>query len=211
VLLYALTYSFIEPDLAWRVMFAAGLLPALLIIYIRRGVQEPVPAATPDANANAMPISRFPLLDIFRPQVLRMTLIGGLLGVGAHGGYYALMTWLPTYLKTERHLSVLGTGGYLAVIIFAFWCGCVASAWLLDVLGRRGNILLFWCICSYRCRMARCWCWAFRWASLRRAFRPAWARCSTSCIRRACAARAWAFATTSAAWCLPRSRCWWAR
>ncbi|MGR5437915.1 hypothetical protein, partial [Vibrio owensii] len=86
-------------------------------IYIRRGVQEPVPAAKPEASANAMPISRFPLLDIFRPQVLRMTLIGGLLGVGAHGGYYALMTWLPTYLKTERHLSVLGTGGYLAVII----------------------------------------------------------------------------------------------
>ncbi|NBF18554.1 MFS transporter, partial [Pseudomonas sp. Fl4BN2] len=63
VLLYALTYTFIEPDLAWRVMFAAGLLPALLIIYIRRGVKEPVPAAKPDANANAMPISRFPLLD----------------------------------------------------------------------------------------------------------------------------------------------------
>ena len=122
VLLYALTYSFIEPDLAWRVMFAAGLLPALLIIYIRRGVQEPVPAAKPEASANAMPISRFPLLDIFRPQVLRMTLIGGLLGVGAHGGYYALMTWLPTYLKTERHLSVLGTGGYVSgPVSFAAW------------------------------------------------------------------------------------------
>jgi hypothetical protein len=35
------------------------------------------------------------LLGIFRPDVLRLTLIGSLLGVGAHGGYYALMTWLP--------------------------------------------------------------------------------------------------------------------
>ncbi len=148
VLLYALTYSLVEPDLAWRVMFAAGVLPALLIIYIRRGVQEPAPAgAKAVAGPDGMPVSRFPLLDIFRPRVLRMTLIGALLGVGAHGGYYALMTWLPTYLKTERHLSVLGTGGYLAVIIFAFWCGCVASAWLLDVIGRRGNILLFSCCC----------------------------------------------------------------
>ena len=27
------------------------------------------------------------------------------------------MTWLPTFLKTERNLSVLNSGGYLAVII----------------------------------------------------------------------------------------------
>jgi MFS family permease len=57
------------------------------------------------------------------------------------------MTWLPTYLKTERHLSVLGTGGYLAVIIVAFFCGCLASAQLLDRIGRRGTILLFSICC----------------------------------------------------------------
>lgn len=41
-----------------------------------------------------------------------MTLIGALLGVGAHGGYYAPMTCLPTFLKSERHPSVSSTGGY---------------------------------------------------------------------------------------------------
>ena len=35
------------------------------------------------------------------------------------------------------------TGGYLAVVIFAFWCGCMASAHLLDRIGRRRNIALF--------------------------------------------------------------------
>lgn len=56
VLLYALTYSLVEPDLAWRVMFAAGVLPALLIIYIRRGVQEPAPAgAKPWPGPTACP------------------------------------------------------------------------------------------------------------------------------------------------------------
>jgi MFS family permease len=79
--------------------------------------------------------------------VLGVTLAGSLLGVGAHGGYHALMTWLPTYLKTERKLSVLGTGGYLAVIILAFWCGCIASAHLLDRIGRRRNIMLFAVCC----------------------------------------------------------------
>jgi predicted TIM-barrel fold metal-dependent hydrolase len=53
------------------------------------------------------------------------------------------MTWLPTFLSRERHLSVLNTGGYLAVVIAAFWCGCMASAYLLDRIGRRRNVAFF--------------------------------------------------------------------
>lgn len=143
VLLYTLLFSLVPAHLAWRGMFVIGVLPALLVLYVRRNVKEPeVPRTSPAASGDAAP-----LVGIFSPQLLRMTLIGALLGVGAHGGYYALMTWLPTYLKTERHLSVLGTGGYLAVIIAAFFFGCVASSHLLDRIGRRGTILLFSVCC----------------------------------------------------------------
>jgi MFS family permease len=63
------------------------------------------------------------------------------------------MTWLPTFLKTERNLSVLNSGGYLAVIIVAFWCGCVASGFLIDRIGRRLNIVLFalCCVVTVQC------------------------------------------------------------
>lgn len=132
----------LPPETAWRVLFAVGLLPALFIVYIRRAVPEvrpPAPAVRGSPAAG--------LLAIFHPSVLRVTIVGGLVGVGAHGGYHALMTWLPTYLKKERGLSVLGTGGYLAVIIFAFWCGCLASAQLQDRIGRRRNIVFFAACC----------------------------------------------------------------
>lgn len=143
VLLYAGVFSFMTPEMGWRVMFGVGILPALLIIYVRRNVKEP--EAPPKAKGAAA--ERTPLFSIFAPDVLRMTLIGGLLGVGAHGGYSALTTWLPTFLKTERHLSVLGTGGYLVVIIAAFFCGCIAASYLLDAIGRRQTILLFSLCC----------------------------------------------------------------
>lgn len=146
VLLYTAMFSLFPGATAWRAMFALGLLPALLVIYVRRGVPEPSAPAERRGAARSS-TGGIPFFDIFSPRVLRMTLIGALLGVGAHGGYYALMTWLPTYLKTERHLSVLGTGGYLAVIIFAFFCGCIASSQLLDRIGRRGTILLFSIAC----------------------------------------------------------------
>ena len=55
------------------------------------------------------------LLEIFSPPLLKVTLLGGLMGTGAQGGYFAVTTWLPTFLRTERKLSVLDSAGYLAV------------------------------------------------------------------------------------------------
>lgn len=142
VLLFTLIYSFLPQDYAWRVMFVLGLLPALLILYVRRSIPEPE-AFQRTAKSRSDAGFWSALLGIFKPRYLRVTLLGGLLGLGAHGGYHAVMTWLPTFLKTERQLSVLGSGGYLAVIIFAFWCGCIASSVLIDRIGRRYNVALF--------------------------------------------------------------------
>jgi MFS family permease len=144
VLLYAALFYWLPATMAWRILFALGALPALLVLYIRRAVVEP-PATVAKRRLSA---GRRDLFAVFSPRVLRVTLVGALLGVGAHGGYYALTTWLPTYLRTERHLSVLNTGGYLAVIIVAFWCGCAVSAYLSDRIGRRANIALFAVCCG---------------------------------------------------------------
>lgn len=142
VLLSAVVFTYVEKDLAWRVLFAAGLIPALLILYIRRGIAEPQRAVKAADTPFLATIA-----GIFKPEVLRSTLIGGLFGIGAHGGYAALTTFLPTYLREVRHLSVLGSSGYLAVIIVAFFCGCVASGVLSDRIGRRGNVALFASAC----------------------------------------------------------------
>ncbi|MEB0078746.1 MFS transporter [Pseudomonas sp. CCI3.2] len=150
---FALIYSFVPEAMAWRVMFLVGLLPALLIIWVRRNVEEP-DSFQRQQKGQTKPLSFFKsIAGIFRPQLLRVTLLGGLLGLGAHGGYHAVMTWLPTFLKTERHLSVLSSGGYLAVIIVAFWCGCVVSGLLIDKIGRRKNIILFalCCVVTVQC------------------------------------------------------------
>jgi predicted MFS family arabinose efflux permease len=138
VLLYTAVFSLAPQELAWRILFAIGLLPALLIFYVRRAVPEPQrPAAAQNQSFAGT------LFGIFAPETLRITLVGGLFGFGAHGGYYGLFTWLPTFLKTERGLSVMGTGLYLGIIIIAFWCGCMAAGQLLDRLGRRRTVVMF--------------------------------------------------------------------
>lgn len=145
VLLYAVISLMAPTQFAWRLLFAFGALPALLLLYMQHSLREPRRVDAANAYGGSSAAS---LLKIFSPDALRMTLTGALLGLGAHGGYYALNTWLPTYLMSERHISVLGTSGYLGVIIASFWCGCVAAAFLLDLLGRRRTILLFSVCCA---------------------------------------------------------------
>ncbi len=139
VLLYAAIFSLLPASLAWRVMFSLGLLPALLVLYLRRSLPEPVrgPTALPKHGLGRA------MINIFKPATLRTTLVGILFGLGAHGGFFVLATWLPTFLKSERHLSVIGTSTYLGIIIVAFGCGCLAAGQLLDLLGRRRTVALF--------------------------------------------------------------------
>ncbi len=143
VLLSAVIFTYAPAHLGWRLLFAAGLLPALLILFIRRNIPEP---ARPAEQATPEPFLAT-MSGIFRRDVLRSTLIGGLFGVGAHGGYAALTTFLPTFLREVRHLSVLGSSAYLGVIIAAFFCGCVASGIISDRIGRRGNAAFFALAC----------------------------------------------------------------
>ncbi|MEW1829870.1 MFS transporter [Streptomyces sp. NPDC088196] len=142
---YTLVFSFVGDDLAWRVMFWTGALPALLVLWVRRRVHD-APEATAVREQNPQKGS---FAAIFKPGtadspgLLRTTVFAGLLSTGVQGGYYTLATWVPTYLKTERGLSVVGTGGYLTFLISGAFLGYLTGGVLTDVLGRKRNIWLF--------------------------------------------------------------------
>ncbi|MET3129858.1 MFS family permease [Oxalobacteraceae bacterium GrIS 1.11] len=139
-LLYALMFSLLPPEWAWRSLFLLGILPALFVIFIRRFVAEPALFVAQQKDNGGR---RASFADIFAPGMRSITARAVLLTTGAQGGYYAITTWLPTFLKSERHLTVLGTGGYLAMVIVGSYVGYVVSAFLTDRLGRKNNFILF--------------------------------------------------------------------
>jgi MFS family permease len=141
-LLYSLLFSVLPEEYAWRALFWIGVLPAGLVFYIRKHVREPEVFVQARKRHEAGAERYSPWL-IFSPGVIRTTILSALLCTGIQGGYYAVTTWLPTYLKTVRHLSVLNTGGYLLVIIAGSFCGYLVGAWLTDRLGRRMNVIIF--------------------------------------------------------------------
>jgi MFS family permease len=141
-LLAGLFFSILPAATAWRVLFMVGLAPALLVFYVRRYVEEPTVYLESKARLAAKG-DRPSFLEIFRAPLLKVTFLGGVMGTGAQGGYYAVTTWLPTFLRTERNLSVLDSTGYLVVLIAGAFCGYLAGGYLADRIGRRMTFLLF--------------------------------------------------------------------
>jgi MFS family permease len=141
-LLYALFFSTLPAATAWRALFFVGILPALMVFWVRRNVEEAPVYVQSRLEMHALGVQPS-LLEIFRPPLFRVTLLGGLMGTGAQGGYYAVTTWLPTFLRTERHLSILDSAGYLSVSIAGAFCGYLAGGLLADRIGRRLTFLVF--------------------------------------------------------------------
>ena len=143
-ILYALFYSVLPETIAWRALFWIGLAPALLVFYVRRFVPEPEIFNETRRRSTA---SDENFMEIFSPHLIYTTIWAALLATGAQGGYYAITTWLPTFLRTVRKLTVLNSSGYLAVIIVGSFAGYIVSGWLNDRIGRRASFALF-AICS---------------------------------------------------------------
>ena len=142
VLSQAILFSYFPPEIAWRWMFAIGALPALLVFFLRRYVEEPEIAAATRAK-QVTSGDRPALWEIFGGPILKTTILASLMSTGCQGGYYAITFWVPRFLTTERKLSVVSSTGYLAALIIGSFIGYLVGAWLADRIGRRNLFLIF--------------------------------------------------------------------
>lgn len=141
VAFFAGTFALVPGEYAWRLLFFVGLVPALLVYLVCRNVEEPqiysdMRASKEMTRRNASPF------EIFKPSLLKRTVLAAFLATGALGGNYITLTWLPAYLKMERHLTDLGTSFHLWTLIAGAFVGYFASARLSDAVGRKRTFVI---------------------------------------------------------------------
>lgn len=142
----AALFMLLPRDWAWRAVFWVGILPAALVVFLRRYVHEPDVFTHSKALADASG-DRPGLLTIFGRAHLRITILTSLLALGLQGSGYAIVTWLPTFMTTVRHLSPIVGSSYVLVVTLGAFFGYIASAYLSDAIGRRRNFMIFG-VCS---------------------------------------------------------------
>jgi MFS family permease len=138
----AIVFHLVREALAWRVLFALGILPIFFLLYIRRWVPE----SPLYEQARKRPASSHPKADfseIFRPPLVGRTVVATLLATAIFGAAYVQITWLPTYLRTGLHLKVTTTAGYLFLNILGGFLGPLLLGPLSDKIGRRWSLILF--------------------------------------------------------------------
>src|SRR3954452_7633843 len=137
VLAYLAAFELFDETVAWRVLMCLGALPALLILYVRSRGRDP------QVYEEAPRDGEVPLKQIFHGDLLKTTIFASLLATGIQGGYYAMFTWIPTFLKKERDMTVVGTSGYLFVVIAGAFAGYLCAGWVHDRIGRKRAFTLF--------------------------------------------------------------------
>ena len=133
-MLAAVVTAAILPRFGWRMLFLVGILPAFLTVWIQRKVKEPA-----IWTAKKHPAS---LGMLFRPPLLRVTVLGTVLATSVLFAYWGLFTWLPGFLSAPASqggagLSILNTSAWIFTMQIGAFLGYVSFGWLADKFGRR--------------------------------------------------------------------------
>ncbi|HNY03771.1 MAG TPA: MFS transporter [Bacteroidales bacterium] len=151
IALASIVGGLIMPHIGWRACFFISVLPALMVLYIRRYLPESDVWMLRRRSAGRAGNSPFgpamegirQFLRLFHPENRKFFLLGLVLAIFDMSAYWLTYSWMPGYLHKERHFTltksalwilVLQSGGFLGYFFFGF---------LADRFGRRPAYSLY--------------------------------------------------------------------
>ena len=131
-----------DPDLGWRIVFWAGILPALLIFLVRKDSDDSEIFKKAAARAKETG-KRHSIGAIFTPRVLRITVLTAMLSLGVQGAAYSISNYLTAFLSIERGLSIAVAGTLVMINSAGGFFGFLTNAYVSDIVGRKMVFRLF--------------------------------------------------------------------
>ncbi|MDX1919453.1 MAG: MFS transporter, partial [Candidatus Caenarcaniphilales bacterium] len=135
----------------WRHAFFVGSLPALLVILLRMTLKESDKwlahahgHSSEDEKIPSGEFSKSLMKELFSSKNTKSLLIGGLSFGALLIGYWASLSWIPTWIQSlltdqsssiERSIATM-VQGFAAII------GCSSAGFLCDWIGRKKTLLL---------------------------------------------------------------------
>src|SRR5579859_6778955 len=95
----ALVLPHFNQHLGWRAVFLVGMAPALVTLWIRRRVHEPVPHSSQTQGDEQATLPNPPFTSLFKGTLLRPTLIITSMNAASLFAWWGLFSWVPAFLS----------------------------------------------------------------------------------------------------------------
>ena len=148
----AAVICYVLAGVSWRWAFAVGIVPALVVVWIRRSLKEPERwQHAKEVAATDVTKELGAIRDLFTDRVLRRNTIGAvLLATAGVGGLWGVGFWTPdllTIVLKPLNLAPDQVGRYRSMMFFVQQAGALfgmyAYAVFSERVGRRGALLVF--------------------------------------------------------------------
>lgn len=125
----------------WRVLFFTGILPGLVALFIRLGMDES--PLWNNIKKSGM-LERTPLRKIvFGKTFRREFFLCASIMTGLVYMYHGSISILPTYLQQFGDFPTSEIGKIMIYATFSSWLGMIFTGWLSQRIGRKKSILIF--------------------------------------------------------------------
>ncbi len=140
IVLASIVGGFVAPSIGWRASFFISILPALLVVVIRKRLPESDlwlkrKSEAPDRIARVRPARTFFLL--FSRAYRKLFLLSLVLAVFDMSAYWFTYTWLPGYLHQQRQFTLSKSAAWMLVTQAGGVLGYFTFGLAADRFGRR--------------------------------------------------------------------------
>ncbi|MFZ0745302.1 MAG: MFS transporter [Terracidiphilus sp.] len=131
----AAVVALVMPHFGWRAVFFAGIAPAMVTLWVQRGLHEP-------EAWNQARSSRPPLNLLFKGAFGRSMLICATMNAATLFAWWGLFTWVPRFLSMPvaeggRGLSIVQTSGWTIAMQAGAFLGYVIFGYIADRFSRK--------------------------------------------------------------------------
>lgn len=139
--LAALVGGFVAPQIGWRYSFFISVIPALLVIFIRKRLPESDLWLRQEQmkkyNDTPAQSSWQKFAMLFNSDFRWFFINALILAIFDMGAYWVTFSWLPGYLYKERAFSMAKSAMWLIVTQVGAFLGYVSFGYVADKIGRR--------------------------------------------------------------------------
>ncbi|MGA8402260.1 MAG: MFS transporter [Stellaceae bacterium] len=141
-LLASVVYGLFYEQIGWRGCLWVGILPALVVVYIRKFVKEPEVWKENRAKQHAQKEFRVPLIELFKPKLLPNTLSSCLWMASSFVTYYTCFGLFATHLQKDLGFGPGAVALPSALSNLAIFISSCAWGTIADRIGRRWAMII---------------------------------------------------------------------